>query len=75
MQLTFHKIPIHKCTFNAESKDYKAKSYRRLCNWCLSCSTEEELVSTRLGECCPPIASGPRAALESIRKDMHECSC
>jgi hypothetical protein len=26
MQLSFHKIPIRKCTFNVESKDCKAKS-------------------------------------------------
>jgi hypothetical protein len=73
MQLSFHKIPIRKCTINAESKVCDARSYRRLCNRCLPCSKEGELVSARPGECCPPRASEPRTTLESIRKDMHEC--
>jgi hypothetical protein len=60
MQLSFHRIPIYKCTITVESKVCNAKSYRRLCNRCLPCSREEELVSARLDESCPPIASWPR---------------
>jgi hypothetical protein len=74
MQLSFHRIPIRKCTTIAGNKVCNVKSYRRLCNRCLPCSRERELVSTQLGECCPPIASWPRVVLEPICNNMHECS-
>jgi hypothetical protein len=73
MHLSFHRTPIRKCTINAESKVSKVKTYTRLCNRCLPCSKEEgKLVSVRLGECCPPRVSKPRAVLEPIRHDMQE---
>jgi hypothetical protein len=74
MQLSFHRIPIRKCTTNAGKKVCNAKSYRRLCNRCLPYSREGELVSARLGECCPPRGSWPRVTLEPIHNNMHECS-
>jgi hypothetical protein len=68
MHLSFHRTPIRKCTINAESKVCNVKTYTRLCNWCLSCSKEEMLVSVRLDECCPPRVSEPRASLDPMSK-------
>jgi hypothetical protein len=75
MQLSFIEFlyvsaqPLHKV------KIVKRKTYRRLCNHCLPCSMDEELVSARHTKCCPLRASGPRVALEPMRNGMHECSC
>jgi hypothetical protein len=72
MHLSFNRTPIRKCTINKESKVCNAKTYRRLCKWCVPCSKEEgKLVSVRLGECCPPRVSEPRAVLEPIRHVMQ----
>jgi hypothetical protein len=46
----------------------KFKSYRRLCNRCLPCSSDGGLVSMKIGECCPLKSSLIKSGVRTYRQ-------